>query len=167
MSEVKPAEKKPVTYINTPVAVKYDYTAGKATSDFMRAVAKGKIIGNRCPQCNRVYVPNFLVCVQCAVPMGEPFEVPDTGIVLTFCIVNIKFYDQVLEVPYVSAYVLLDGTDLPLMHLVQECNVKDVRMGMRVKAVWKDELSPSLESIRYFKPTGEPDAALETFKEYL
>ena len=33
-------------------------------------------------------------------------------------------------------------------------------MGMRVEAVWApaEELRPTLESIKYFRPTGEPDA---------
>jgi hypothetical protein len=34
---------------------------------------------------------------------------------------------------------------------------------MRVTAVWKDpkEWTESLENIRYFKPTGEPDLPIE------
>ena len=33
-------------------------------------------------------------------------------------------------------------------------------MGMRVEAVWVDdaELGPTIESIKWFRPTGEPDA---------
>ena len=38
----------------------------------------------------------------------------------------------------------------------------DVRIGMRVEAVWVDpaDLGPTLESIRYFRPNGEPDAVV-------
>ena len=36
-------------------------------------------------------------------------------------------------------------------------------MGMRVEAVWvPDESEPTLESIKYFRPTGEPDADRST-----
>jgi hypothetical protein len=37
--------------------------------------------------------------------------------------------------------------------------VEDVHIGMRVEAVWVDDadLGPTLESIRYFRPNGEPD----------
>ena len=40
-------------------------------------------------------------------------------------------------------------------------------MGLRGEAVWADELVPSMASIKYFRPSGEPDAAYETFEEYL
>ena len=62
----------------------------------------------------------------------------------------------------VFGLILLDGSDLPLMHLIQECPVADVHIGMRVEAVWVDEadLGPTLESIRYFRPNGEPSRAL-------
>jgi len=47
--------------------------------------------------------------------------------------------------------------------------VEEVRMGMRVEAVWCEpsERKPSLENIRYMRPNGEPDASYESFKEHL
>ncbi len=47
--------------------------------------------------------------------------------------------------------------------------VEDVRMGLRVRAVWVPdaELAPTVESIRWFEPSGEPDAAYETYKAHL
>jgi hypothetical protein len=55
------------------------------------------------------------------------------------------------------------------MHVLQECALEDVRMGMRVQAVWvpKEQLGPTMSSIRYFKPIAEPDAAYDTYKEHL
>jgi uncharacterized protein len=65
--------------------------------------------------------------------------------------------------------VLLDGADIGLFHLIQEIEAEKVHMGMRVEAVWvdEDERTPSLESIKYFRPTGEPDADYETYQEYV
>ena len=40
-------------------------------------------------------------------------------------------------------------------------------MGMRVRAVWTDEPAASMEAIRYFEPTGEPDAPFEDYAEHL
>ena len=57
--------------------------------------------------------------------------------------------------------------DIPLFSLIQEIPFDQVRMGLRVEAVWADELRPTLESIKYFKPTGEPDAEFESFREHL
>ena len=46
-----------------------------------------------------------------------------------------------------------------------ECAAADVRMGTRVEAVWKPdgERQGDHTDIRYFRPTGEPDAPFESF----
>lgn len=163
MSELQ----KPVTYVNTPISIHYDYSIGVGMSAFMRAIREGKLLGVRCPDTGKVYVPTRLSSVETASPMSELVEIPDRGVVYTYCIVNIKFYDQVLEIPYAYAYIVLDGADSAIMHLVQECPVEEMRPGMRVQAVWKDpsEWTESMENIRYFKPTGEADMPIETIMD--
>jgi uncharacterized OB-fold protein len=155
---------EPVTYIKTPIAVHYDYSVGAGYSTFLRAIREGRILGARCPDTGKVYVPPRLSSVETASLMSELVELPDRGVVYTYCIVNIKFYDQVLEIPYAYAYIVLDGADSAIMHLIQECPVEEMRPGMRVQAVWKDpsEWTESMENIRYFKPTGEADLPIGT-----
>lgn len=155
--------------IKTPVRLDYTYVAGRASSRFLSAIAERRIVGQRCPECARVYVPPRGACPTCGVPTREEVPVADTGIVTTFCIVNIPFAGQSVRVPYVSASILLDGADIPLFHLVQEVEAHEVRMGMRVEAVWvpSEELAPSMNSIRHFRPTGEPDAPYESYREHL
>jgi uncharacterized OB-fold protein len=159
-----PEAQEPVTYIKTPIAIHYDYSIGAGPSTFMRAIREGRILGARCPDTGKVYVPPRLSSVETASPMSELVELPDRGVIYTYCIVNIKFYDQVLEIPYAYAYIVLDGADSAIMHLIQECPVEEIRPGMRVEAVWKDpsEWTESMENIRYFKPTGEADLPIGT-----
>lgn len=147
-----------VRSVRTPARLEYTYTAGAATTRFLTGLTKGKIIGERAPG-GKVYVPSRGADPQLGVPTSEPVEVSDTGTLTSFCVVNVAFYGQGMEIPYTSGLILLDGSDLPIMHLIQECPVDDVRIGMRVEAVWVDpaELGPTLESIRYFRPNGEPD----------
>ena len=99
----------------------------------------------------------------------EEVELPDTGTVTTFCIVNVPFLGQQITPPYVSAYILLDGADIAFLHLILDIPAEEVRMGMRVKAVWKprDEWGTTIENISHFAPTGEPDADYETYKQHL
>ncbi len=158
---------KPVASIQTPVSIRYDYSIGVGMSAFMRAIKEGKLLGARCPDTGQVYIPPRLTSVETASPMSELVELPDRGIVYTYCIVNIRFYDQALEIPYAYAYIVLDGADSAIMHLVQEIPIEEMRPGMRVQAVWKDpsEWTESLENIRYFKPTGEPDLPIGTIMD--
>lgn len=160
---------EPVTVVRRPIRLEYTYTAGQATSRFLRGIAQGKILGQRCPECEKVYVPPRGSCPRCGVPTEEEVPVSDRGTVTTFGIVNIPSEVLTIPIPYVLAYILLDGADIPMIHIIQECPVDQVRMGMRVEAVWvqPEELGPTLESIRYFRPTGEPDVPLESIKGYL
>jgi uncharacterized OB-fold protein len=149
--------------------MRIDFTAytGTAQSRFLKGITERRILGERCPSCSKVYVPPRGSCPTCGVPTEEQVELAGTGIVTTFCVVNIPFAGQAVECPYVSASILLDGADIPLFSLIQEIPFDQVRMGLRVEAVWDDELRPTLESIKYFKPTGEPDAEFESFREHL
>ncbi|MDX6234083.1 MAG: uncharacterized protein QOH68_3165 [Nocardioidaceae bacterium] len=158
-----------VRSVRTPARLEYRFTAGAATSRFLRGIAQKKILGERCPKCQKVYVPSRGSCPTDGVPTAEQVEVSHTGTLTTYCVVNVQFYGQGMEIPYVSATVLLDGADIGLFGLIQGAGVDDVRMGMRVRAVWKpdDELGPTMESIKWFEPTGEPDADYESYRAHL
>ena len=91
-----------------------------------------------------------------------------SGIVTTFCIVNIPgLSDLAPEIPYASAQVLLDGANNTFFGLIRGCEVDEVRMGMRVKAKWRDDLAADHRSIEWWEPTGEPDAEFDEYKDYL
>jgi uncharacterized OB-fold protein len=81
----------------------------------------------------------------------------------------VPFAGQSIEIPYICGQILLDGANLSFMGLIQEIPTEDIRMGLRVEAVWVDEadLGPTMASVKYFRPTGEPDADFDTYKEYL
>ncbi len=159
----------PVTKISTPIELTYRFTAGRAASRFIKGLLDKKILGQRCPECLKVYVPPRGSCAACGVPTQEEVELPPSGIVTTFCVVNVPFYGQKIKIPYVTGTILLDGADIGFMHLLQEVEADEVRMGMRVEAIWQDEadMVPGLESIKYFRPTGEPDAPYDDYKEYV
>ena len=131
------------------------------------AFAEGKILGSRCPECDKVYVPMRGNCPICVSPMAGEVELAHTGTITKFCIVNLPFAARNIEIPYVSASVLLDGADVPIFHLVQEVPYDEIRIGMRVEAVWEkpEDRVPGMESISHFRPTGEPDVEVDLFED--
>jgi len=161
-------ERGPVEKIVTPVRVDYIYTPGKASTPFLRGVKEGKIIGAACDKCERVYVPPRGACPRCAAPTSKQVELPNQGTVITFCIVRVPSENIEVELPYCAASVLLDGADITFNGLVQEIPFDQVRIGMRVEAVWrpKAEWDYSLGNIKHFKPLDEPDVPFEKIKEY-
>jgi uncharacterized protein len=146
----------------TPVRLHYMHTASPGESAYLRGLAEGRLLGQRCGVCGQVYVPPRGTCPADGVPTSEEVELPESGTVTTFCIVNVGYPGQRVTPPYVAAAVLLDGADIAFQHLVLGCDPSEVRMGMRVRAVWGEA-----GSISHFTPTGEPDAAYESYARCL
>lgn len=170
MSGAPPADERgPVTTLATPIRLEYQVTAGAASSRFLRGLVEGRFLGQRCPRCGKVYLPPRGSCPTDGVATAEDVECGPRGTVTTYCVVNVPFRGQSIQIPYVCAQILLDGADISFMGLVQEIPAGEVRMGLRVEAVWAppEERGPSLDSVKWWRPTGEPDADYESFRAYL
>ncbi|MBO0680924.1 OB-fold domain-containing protein [Mycolicibacterium sp. S2-37] len=160
---------EPVTMLVSPSSIEIQHTASLPESTFLRALEQGKLLGARTGQDGKVYFPPREANPATGLELDNYVELPDKGTVTTFAIINIPFAGQRIKPPYVAAYVLLDGADIPFLHLVTEIDPADVRMGMRVQAVWKpkEEWGLGIDNIDYFRPTGEPDADYDTYKHHL
>jgi uncharacterized OB-fold protein len=157
----------PVTVVETPISLHFNYTPGVAASRFLRSLEQGHLVGQRCPKCQKVYVPPRGACSMCGVATDEELVLTGKGTVTTFCVTRIP--SPGLEPPYVTAWILLDGADLTSMFLIQEVGPADVRLGMRVEPVWVDdsERKTDLGNIKYYRPIDEPDADYDTYKDYV
>jgi uncharacterized OB-fold protein len=164
-----PAEdEQPVTGITVPIKLEYDLTAGVATSRYLKGLAEKKIIGGRAPSSDEVYAASRGTDPKSGEPTSIEVEVRDTGVITTFCVVNVPGLSELApEIPYVSAQILLDGANNCFFGLIRGIPVDEVHMGQRVKAKWADELKPDHTSIQWFEPSGEPDADYEMYKDYL
>ncbi|WP_282693824.1 OB-fold nucleic acid binding domain-containing protein [Streptomyces sp. CC208A] len=156
----------PVTTLTTPARLDYTYSPGRAQTRYLHALAERRTVGERCPSCAKVYVPPRGACPTCGVATTEQVEVGPRGTVTTFCIVNIKAAHTAnldIEVPYVYAHIALDGAGLALHGRIGGIPYDQVRMGLRVEPVWsEDGRYPD-----HYRPTGEPDADYDTYKELL
>ncbi|MFD7554862.1 Zn-ribbon domain-containing OB-fold protein [Streptomyces sp. NPDC059835] len=141
----------------------YTYSPGRAQTAYIAALSEQKTVGERCPSCRKVYVPPRGACPTCGVATTDQVEVGPAGTVTTFCIVNIKAKNLDIEVPYVYAHIALDGAGLALHGRIGGIPYDQVRMGLRVEPVWT-------EGGRYpdhYRPTGEPDADYDAYKELI
>jgi hypothetical protein len=161
-------EREPVTRIITPVRVEYTYTPGIASERFLRGVREGKLLGAACDSCGRVYIPSRGACPRCASPTSEFRELSDKGTVITFCVVRVPAANIDVPLPYCTANILLDGADISFTGLIQGCPFEDVRIGMRVQAVWRpeSEWGFGIGNIEHFTPIDEPDVPFAKLKEY-
>ena len=162
-------DEQPVTGIVSPVTLEYEINAGIAATSYLRGLAEGKIIGGRAPSSDDVYAGAARAPTRrranrlrsrsrSRTPVWSRRSASSTCPGLS---------ELAPEIPYVSAQILLDGANTMLFGLIRGAGVDEVRMGMRVKAKWADELKPDRRSIKWFEPTGEPDADYELYKDYL
>lgn len=173
----------PVEVVKQVVALDYERRMSPPLQRFAEELRKGNILGHRCPQCGKVYAPAKGYCPLCCVKTTEADEVTvaDRGTVVSFTIVTpIQYYGQQKTERYALATVLLDGADATLGQCeLGEVELDDVRVGMRVEAVWYPESERSVADvnergrgniggcIEYWRPTGEPDPDRETYKEHV
>jgi uncharacterized OB-fold protein len=162
-------DRDPVTMVITPVALEIQHSASHQESAYLRALQDGKLLGARTGADGKLYFPAREADPATGLALDDFVELPDKGTVTTFAIINIPFAGQHIKPPYVGAYVLLDGADIPFLTLVADIDAHEVRMGMRVQAVWRprEEWGPGIDNIEYFRPTGEPDADYDTYRHHL
>ena len=133
----------------------FSYDAGTIRSRFLTEIRDNqKIMGIRCPDCNRVYVPPRSVCLKCFGNLSDFVEVGQEGTLTTYSIVYGSQPYYPVEPPFVYGVIQLDGADTGLVHLINEVDLQKVRIGMRAKAVFKEERVGSILDIKYFKPIG-------------
>lgn len=163
------AGEEAVQRVRVPARIEYQYTPGMAMSRFLRALADKRIVGERCPVTDDVYVPPRGMSPVVGLPTTEQVEVGPKGTITTFCVVHIGFGVNAPPTPFVSALVLPDGAAISLYGTVLEVAIEDIHIGMRVEPVWAadEELSTSFENIRYWRPIDEPDVPAEQLKGHM
>jgi len=135
------------------VYIPNQYAAGAVGSRFLIELRdKKRIMGTRCPACNRVYVPARSVCKDCFAQLSDWVQVSNKGTLLTYTICSQPNPVQPMEPPVAYGIVQLDGADTGFVHMLGEVDPEQLRVGMRVQAVFKPEREASILDIKYFKP---------------
>lgn len=153
-----------VQSVRTPIRMEYTYTPGVAAQAYLKAFPDKKILGGVSPVDGAVFVPPRGVDPRHGAATTEYVEMAHTGHVGSFCVTRVPIPNRDdLPVPYISAWIFLDGADIGFLSLVSDIDPAECRIGMRVEAVWKDddELGRTAENIRWWRPTGEPDVPFE------
>jgi len=133
------------------------YSAGAVGSRFLIELRDNeRIMGTRCPTCNLVYVPARSVCRDCFGKLSEWVEVSQKGTLLTYAVAYQPNPVQPWEPPVAYGIVQLDGADTGFVHMLREVDPGQLKVGMKVKAVFKvkQERQASILDIKYFKPLG-------------
>lgn len=150
-----------ITGVECPINLRYNFTAGAATTRFLTQIKQGKLVGEKCPECDNVYVPPRGSCAACGVPTVEEVECVDKATVESFTIVHIPIPGHPVKPPYIIANLVADGSNISFLHLLSECVNEEIRIGQRVEAFWRPEAEwdYAMDNILYWRPIDEPDVA--------
>ena len=155
MVATRKLEGKDVYIYEGQIYIPNSYTAGAVGTKVLTNLRdKKKILGMRCPTCNRVYVPARSTCQECFEQIDEWVEVSDRGTVQTYTVVHEPNPCQPVEPPLVYGIVQLDGADNGFVHMLGGVDIEHLHIGMRVQAVFRKERTGSILDIQYFKPLG-------------
>lgn len=155
-----------VPHIDYEPDLRYAWDNGSALTTYLDGFKHGKIRGSHCDTCGRMMIPARSFCEVCNLKTVHDFyDLPDTGTVQTFTVSNVAWDSSPLPKGKVEmfAVIAIDGAseDMGLVHKLGEVKPKDIKIGMRVKAVWKPESERvgSVLDLKYFRPLKQGERA--------
>ena len=135
------------------IRVPYTWAAGAVASRFYAGLRDKKLCGVCCPTCRVVLVPPKKTCHLCFGDLDEWVDVSDVGTLQTFTVVH---YDEPgmhpFRAPFAYGIIKPDGADTGMTHLIGEADLRALKKGMRMKAVFKEKPEGNYLDIEYFKP---------------
>ena len=156
--EITPEEAKGHRYLLTlyQADLRYAWSAGVATSRFLRGLESKEIWGRECDGCGRTLVPPRMYCERCYRPTDRWVRLKDSGRVVTYSVAYVNSDASRREEPIIVAVIEIGGATrmMGLLHLLGEVRPEKVRVGMKVEAVWRPdgERTGAITDIRYFRP---------------
>ena len=144
-----------VLTLKWPASLRYEWDTGVAIGRFLRELKNGRIIGRSCHRCQRVLIPPRMFCERCFRPTDAWQFVQDSGSVNTYSLSHLRWDASRVEEPILVAVIEIDGSSHGgLLHYLGDVRPEEIRIGMKVKAVWKpaEEREGSILDIRHFRP---------------
>ncbi len=156
--EISSEELKAGRYLVTDyeTELRYSWSSGVAIGRFLAGLKKAEVWGRRCDRCKRVLVPPRMYCELCFRPNDHWVRLGDTGRVNTYSVSHVNADASRRQEPIVVAVIEIDKASrgMGILHLIGEASPEHVRIGMPVKAVWRDaeERIGAITDIKYFRP---------------
>lgn len=152
-AELKQGRVLSVSYVPK---LSYAWDMGPAMSRYLQELKAGRLIARRCRKCERVMIPPRMFCERCFRPTDEWVYTKETGRVKTFSLCYISWDVRALKRPEIPAVIEVDGASpgMGILHVLKKVAPRQVRVGMKVRAVWKpkSQRSGSITDIAYWEP---------------
>jgi len=136
------------------VALPYKYYVGPIATKFFTELKDNKnILGMSCTQCGITYVPPRETCGRCFSKLGKWTKVGSKGTLLTYTVTYYPLNVHPYKEPIIYGIIRVNGADTGLVHILDEVNPSEVKIGMGLEAVFREERTGNILDIKYFRPT--------------
>lgn len=131
------------------------YASGAAMERFCQGLRNKRIEALRCGGCGRRYLPPRPFCGNCYLHLSDWVPVAHEGVLEAWTVVHLPFLDgrtgTVRNGPYGMGLVRLDGADTTLNHYLAETDPSRLAVGLRARAIWRDDLRGAIDDILHFE----------------
>lgn len=135
------------------IKVPYTWWVGETGSHFFKTLQDHqRILGRRCPACEKTFVPPRRVCPICFSQSMEWTEIGTAGTLVSYTTPHYQETIHPLPRPFAYGVIKLDGADTGLTHLIAEYQPGQLRIGLRVVAVFSENPGGHIMDIKYFRP---------------
>ncbi len=135
------------------INVPYSWWAGDTAGKFFQTLKdEQKIIGTKCNKCNRTFIPPRKTCPTCFTENKEWVDVSSEGTLISYTVARRQLASLSQKAPVAFGLIRLDGSDTAMLHLLDEIDPDEIKIGMRVKARFADKRTGCMKDIAYFKP---------------
>lgn len=143
--------------IQRPHASVYHHSYGM-TSRFFKGLIEKKLYGAKCPKCGAIYCPPRAHCwnPECRLQETEWVELPLHGEVHTFSVMAFSATPFLKTLPFIIAYVRVEGCCTTVPTRLMKINPWDVYPGLKVNINFVEHPKGDIMDI-YCTPAETPD----------
>ncbi len=163
----KITQEQELLVLKRTISVNQRFATGPVMGKFLKALKEKQILAIKCPVCGRLQSPPREVCAICRVKNTEWVPIGPKGEMrmLEYCYYAspAPLTGETRETPYGAIGVLLDGCkdEEVFWHLLRPDQLNKVKMGIvlgdkvvhgtRLRPVWAEERTGSIDDIKYFE----------------
>lgn len=137
------------------VRAEFNFWIGIPMDKFYDGLQAGKLVGNKCSKCGKVFCPPRKICGDCFAEAKEFIDLPGTGVLKNFTATPWKVTERGLrnvKKDMIVGLVQVDGTDNAMMISIINTEPDKLEEGMKVKVVWAKRLKGIPDDIAGFEP---------------
>jgi len=137
------------------VRADFNFWVGQYLDKFFDNLENKKIVGNKCPKCDDVFVPPRKICGKCnvVIPLDQNWvELPDTGTLVNYTITPYRVNDRTHRKAkdFLIGMVQIEGSNTSIIYRLLNLEPSEVEIGMKVKIEWAEKTKGNPSDIKGF-----------------